>query len=108
MRGCRYCREEYEQIAQWGKGVICADASEYDGYDAYNYFYMFNPFGESIMKPFLLKIKSSISSKPRQIHIIYVNPVCHDTLLSEGFKVEADLSDSILIPSWLKIIVYTN
>ena len=74
-----------------GAEVIRGDASEFEDIDGYNYFYMFNPFGEAIMKQFVLHLKESISRTPRKIRVIYRNPVLHPYLLYEGFKVEEDL-----------------
>lgn len=35
------------------------DAKVYDGYDGYNYFYLFNPFHNGVMRGFLNSIKLS-------------------------------------------------
>lgn len=57
---------------------ICADSTQFDGYDAYNYIYMFNPFPETIMEGCMKKIEESLIRKPRKVTIVYAHPVCHD------------------------------
>ena len=60
---------------------ICA--TEFKGYNGYNFFYLYNPFPEIIMKKVIDCLKKQISSKP--ITIIYNNPVCHNVLINNGF-----------------------
>ena len=58
-------------------------ATEFRGYNDYNFFYLYNPFPEIVMKKVIDCLKKQISSKP--ITIIYNNPVCHNVLINNGF-----------------------
>ena len=58
-------------------------ATEFKKYNDYNFFYLYNPFPEIIMKKVIDCLKKKISSKP--ITIIYNNPVCHNVLINNGF-----------------------
>lgn len=68
--------------------VIEADAKTYDLLDGYNWFYMFNPFGEEVMKGFVKNLLSSVERKPRFIRVVYFNPRESGCFVSEGFKEE--------------------
>lgn len=83
--------------------IFQGDAALYDAYDEYNYFYLYNPFNEIIMTPFLRHVKESAERSPRDIHIIYYNPVHHDLLLAEGFSFVEELP---IIMSPVKYYVY--
>ena len=93
-----------------GVEIIHGDASVFDDIDRYNYFYIFNSFDDTIMKPFLRNIKASLSRTPRKIHIIYFNPLQHELLISEGFTQEQELSRGFYQPIeevFRRVIVYT-
>lgn len=55
------------------------------------------------MTPFLRHVKESAERSPRDIHIIYYNPVHHDLLLAEGFSFVEELP---IIMSPVKYYVY--
>jgi len=54
-----------------------ANAMEFDDYDEYNYFYIFNSFPQSIFEIMMGHILESIQRNPRNVRFIYLNPVCH-------------------------------
>lgn len=58
-------------------------ATKFKGYNDYNFFYLYNPFPEIVMKKFIQTLKEQINDK--KINIIYNNPVCHDLLEELGF-----------------------
>lgn len=113
VRGLEYshvlaetARDNLRKIHKKGGGIeiVEGDAATYQDYDEFNYIFLYNPFTELIMKPFLANLKASVKRKPRTIHFIYHNPVCHDLFISEGTKLEEDLSTPFY---HLKIHVYT-
>jgi len=61
--------------------IVCEDATRADISDGTVYF-MFHPFGADTMREVLANIKISLSSNPRNITIIYYNPVHEDVLKS--------------------------
>ena len=85
--------------------VFQGDATLYDAYDEYNYFYLFNPFEEIIMTQFLRHIKESSARNPRDIHIIYHHPMHSALFIAEGFKFEEELPTLRLLKN-SKIYVY--
>lgn len=79
------CARKNMQILKKKCKIIHADATAFDEYYNYNYFYLFNPFDENIMHAVMLKIEESYLQKPRKITIIYSNPRCHDQIIESGF-----------------------
>lgn len=47
--------------------------------------FLFNPFDEMIMKKVVEHIKESINRKPREIHVIYANPLYKKLFIENGF-----------------------
>lgn len=66
--------------------VFIEDATVFNAYDDYNYFYLFNPFPQPIMEKFVEKVKESIAQNPRKVTIIYTNPLCLSVFLESGFS----------------------
>lgn len=63
--------------------VYNISATEFEDYNDYNFFYLYNPFPEIIMTKFIDCLKKQITNK--KITIIYNNPVCHDVLINNEF-----------------------
>lgn len=63
--------------------VYNLDATEFEAYGDYNYYYLYNPFGEEILDKVLKKIKSSMNN--RKISVIYVNPRHQEVFDNNGF-----------------------
>ena len=74
--------------------IFQGDAALYDAYDDYTYFYLFHPFTEVIMTPFIHHVKESAARQPRDIYVLYHNPVYHDLLAAEGFNFVEELKKS--------------
>jgi predicted RNA methylase len=55
--------------------VRVGDAAEAD-YSVGTIFWIYNPFGERTMHAVLSRLGQSLSTSPRRIQIVYVNPVC--------------------------------
>ncbi len=68
--------------------VIRGDAGNFDGYDRFNWFYLYNPFSGEGMARFLACLRESLARKPRKIRLIYVNPTRHEDLAAFGFLLE--------------------
>lgn len=62
--------------------VVYGDARSYDNYCTSSnlLFYLYNPFNEDILSDILL------SSKNKEVYIIYTHPVCQKTVLESGFE----------------------
>ena len=84
-------------------GIKNVDASTFSGYIDYDFFYLYNPFPEEVMKKVLLQIKAQIDSK-KEIIIIYNNPMCHKQIIKHGFHKIKEFPDM-----WGNgIFVYSN
>ena len=53
-------------------------------------FYMFNPFGEDVMRAVVSKIASSLTLNPRPIRLVYVKPVFESVLEESGWLEQYD------------------
>ena len=66
--------------------VFCADVREFTDWEAYTWFYFYNPFPSYVMRSCLEGILKSLETHPREIILLYANPTCHKILLSYGFR----------------------
>ncbi|MDP2002937.1 MAG: class I SAM-dependent methyltransferase [Desulfurivibrionaceae bacterium] len=64
--------------------VIEGDVTHYEIEDDQNVFFFFNPFDDVVLEAVVKNIKKSLQQKPRQIAIIYYNPV-HSHILDNSF-----------------------
>ena len=95
------CAEKNMKILNRNSVIINIDATEFDGYGEYNYFYFFNPFGKEIMRLVMDRIKESCVYNPRKVTIIYCNPLCHQQIVESGFYLK--YSDQNILN---KILIY--
>jgi len=68
------------------------DASTFLGYMDYDFFYLYNPFPQEVMKKVLFQIKDQTDSK-KEVIIIYNNPVCHDQIIKHEFHKVKEFPD---------------
>jgi hypothetical protein len=64
--------------------IFLMDATRFQEFDLYNYFYFYSPFSSELMKDVAENILLSVKRKPRKILIIYTNPEYGFVLLSTG------------------------
>ena len=65
--------------------IFTGDAALFDGYDAYNWFYLYNPFTQDIMLRFIDRLKESLRRNPRAITILYTYPQFDSLFADAGF-----------------------
>ena len=56
--------------------VINCDAGKWDGYEKYNYFFMYNPFPREVLIEVKRRIEESIIERPRKVTLLYLMPRC--------------------------------
>lgn len=95
LLGMSYEKIAANETSSEEKGLVCylGDASQMEiELDKYNWFFLFNPFSECVMKKVLYNICESINRKSRTIRIFYVEPISHNTILETGkFEVEKQI-----------------
>ena len=64
--------------------MTVGDAADFTDLDEYNYFYFFSPFPCSVMSAVIQNISSSLIASPRKAVIIYFNPECHETVVTNS------------------------
>lgn len=103
---CKIASANFKKLGIEQCNVIKANASVFDDYDKYNYFYVFNSFPEQVFEKMLGHIIASISRKPRKVFFIYLNPVCHDLL--EKSKVFQLIFTKKSVIKWFQYNCYSN
>lgn len=84
--------------------LFCSNATTFTALQKYRFIYMFNPFPANVMIQVISNINESIKKYPRNLTIIYRNPVCHDIIVSNSEFRVAGKFDHFSIPIW----VYQN
>ena len=77
-------RKNFERLTLKNITIYNTDATKFEEYKNYNYYYMFNPFQGDVMHKVISEIESSLKIKPRQVIIIYKNPMCHEKIIESG------------------------
>ena len=80
--------------------VFTMDACDFTLWGNYTWFYFYNPFPERVMELCLKKMLESVQIRPRTLHILYANPVCHRKLLELGFQ-EQQVKQGIWEKLWI-------
>ena len=62
------------------------NAREYEVADTVGIIFLFNPFDNSIMQAFAEQVMKSLKRKPRNMKLLYANPVDKALWLEHGFK----------------------
>lgn len=62
----------------------CGDAGDFSNLDEFNYIYMFNPFPCKVMEEVMVNVSKSLIRSPRDMTILYKNPICHETIIKDS------------------------
>jgi SAM-dependent methyltransferase len=65
--------------------IDCKNADDYVIPTDAGVLFLFNPFDHIIMETFAKNVMKSLQEKPRQIKVLYANPVCKNIWLQHGF-----------------------
>ncbi len=66
--------------------VVCEDATKYRIDENIGVIFLFNPFDEVIMKPFIAQVMKSLVQHSRPMMILYANPQCKKLWIQAGFE----------------------
>ena len=66
--------------------VINENAADYKIENDTNVFFFFNPFDEVVMLAVVKNILQSLKENPREVYVVYLNPVHKEIFLSAGFE----------------------
>ena len=87
----KICKKNIEKKHSKRASLIHADASKFEDYAKYNYFYMYNPFPT---RKILEKVVDQIINQVKgEIFVIYNNPVNFDIFIEKGFMLKKKLTD---------------
>ena len=83
--------------------IYALDATKFEYYGRYNFFYLYNPFPDFIVSQCLKKINEQCNRED-EIIIIYNNPKAHQQVEAHGFTKIAEYPEE-----WGNgILIYTN
>jgi SAM-dependent methyltransferase len=86
---CAEAKINIEAIRHWYPGtqfyIICDDAVNYDIRPDDKFFFFFNPFDEQLMLQVVKNISRSLKEFPREMIVIYINPLHKEIFQSAGF-----------------------
>ncbi len=89
---CAVAKENIEKLQnhfpQTEFSIICDDAIHYSIQKDDAVFFFFNPFDEIILLKVVKNILQSLKENPREIHVVYINPLHKEIFLSAGFVEE--------------------
>lgn len=66
--------------------VIHANAVDYKIEEDTNVFFFFNPFDEIVMLAVVKNILASLKQNPREVYVVYINPLHKEIFMSAGFE----------------------
>lgn len=104
---CEICKNNIEKL-HVDAMVIHGDANVYDDYDMFNYFYLYNPFDESITKNFIENVKKSINRRPRNVWVIYTNPIYLKNFEVSGYRVLKKYKGNFILTDDAVIMILEN
>lgn len=90
--------------------AVTDDAETFDGYDDYDYLYLFNSVPREVFKSLIHNIQLSLKRRPRKVVLMYMHPEHEQYLLENSDFVPAGRyrSPMTLFVDWFDLAVYTN
>jgi len=88
------------------------DAGNYMNFDEFNYIYMYNPFPCNVMEEVMANLSESLRKVPREMVILYKNPICHEIIVATSLFRQIDMisieSDKGIISIYKSNIEHSN
>jgi SAM-dependent methyltransferase len=63
---------------------IRLDAAQFTDLDRFTHIYLYHPFPCNVVAEVMVNIAESLERTDRALTFVYMNPVCHDTVLASG------------------------
>jgi 16S rRNA G966 N2-methylase RsmD len=106
---CSIAKLNLQKIKLYDVNIINSDVLDFNQYEDFDIFYMFNPFPGEIIRNVMVKIELSLKNKPREVKIIYMNPKHHTEIEnSKIFKKLGEFNYDSERSIYRKIFVYKN
>ena len=83
---CRTAEHNLRRAGVRNSVIYCCDAGAFQNFDSYTYIYMYNPFPEAVMQVVMENIRHSLERAPRELFLIYKNPICDASITTAGFR----------------------
>lgn len=101
-------RQNIQKLGINKASIYNTDASQFENYANYNYYYMYNPFGEITMRSVISKIENSLIHNKRIIYVIYGNPVCHNIIIKNQIFKLVKIHGQRVDSGGNKLYIYSN
>ena len=85
-------RDNFSKLKKSHVEIFNTNAIRFDHYGDYNFFYLYNPFPESVMTQVMDRLTDQLD-RSREIIIIYNNPKSHAVLVNQGFTMVREFPD---------------
>jgi SAM-dependent methyltransferase len=76
-------RENLSRMHVRNAEINCSDATAFVDLDRFTHVYFYNPFPWTVMRQVMRNIHASLERRPRNMTIIYKNPMCHEELAAD-------------------------
>lgn len=77
-------KRNFDTLGLKNTAVFNDNAALFSNFGAYNLIYLFNPFPSIVMRPVMASLLNSLKEHPREVVIIYLNPICHEDVIADG------------------------
>jgi SAM-dependent methyltransferase len=88
-------RENLRRMRVRNAVLFHSDAATFDGYDRYNFYYLYNPFPAVVMAETIGRIAESLKQRPRKVTLVYSNPKDRTVIESAGFRSIAEFDAKV-------------
>lgn len=78
-------RENIDWVGDPRLSVVCADAAAYELPPEPLVIFLYNPFGDKVMRGVIRNVGESIARTPRRVVVVYFTPVWHSLWIDAGF-----------------------
>lgn len=83
-------RQNISKLGDRRIDVNCCDARSFGDYDKYNYFFINNPFCETIMRQVVARLVDCQRKSKKRLTVIYQFPYCLEVFKRNGFAIKCD------------------
>jgi SAM-dependent methyltransferase len=81
---CEIARNNFALLSSNRCDIFCLDARDFNLYDRYNHFYLYNPFPDEVINIIIDKIVESRGNQNLPTTITYNNPTCHALFVAKN------------------------
>ena len=77
-------RRNFSRLRERRTTIFTGDATDFEQFDSYDFYYLYNPFPGEVLEGCVSEIVSSMDRRPRRTHILYLNSVHDEQIAATG------------------------